>query len=214
MTRCDIMLAGIGGQGIITLGTILKLAALDEGLEVVGSERRGGAQREGPVTSFVRCYKAEPGATGERDQLGSMIPCGSADMLISLEPVEAARYAAYLNADSVVLSNSFPLYPVAVRLGTATYPKVEELEANLRAITPHTYFFNMDEISRAHFGSPRQANIICMGLAAGLGRMPFAPETVFKFIRREFRRADPNILRRGFDLGVKLAGEAGTPNHT
>jgi len=207
MIRYDILICGIGGQGAITLGTALKLAAIRAGLSVVGAERRGGAQREGVVTSNVRYRGTVPGeAIDERAMtVSGLIPTAGADMLIAMEPLEALRHAQYLHEDSVVIVNDFPLIPVAVRNGDAVYPTTESIYARLREFTPGVHVFNLDELSRAHFNSLRQVNTISMGLAYGLGNLPVPREALLDTIREQFPDFPKNS--RAFELGAELAGK-------
>ena len=140
MIKYDILISGIGGQGAITLGTILKLAALEEQIDVFGSERRGGAQREGIVTSNVRYRKVEKGDKNkDRMICSSVIPKGSANMLIALEPVEALRHAIYLNQDSIVVSSTNILLPVHVKLEKAHYPQFSEITERLQKFTSRLF---------------------------------------------------------------------------
>jgi indolepyruvate ferredoxin oxidoreductase, beta subunit len=207
MIRYDILICGIGGQGAITLGTALKLAAIRAGLSVVGAERRGGAQREGVVTSNVRYVGTGPGESFDERTMtvSGLIPAAGADMLISMEPLEALRHAHYLHEDSVVIVNDFPLIPVSVRNGDAAYPASESIYERLREFTPGVHVFNLDELSRAHFNSLRQVNTISMGLAYGLGRLPVPREALLETIKEQFPDFSKNS--RAFDLGVELAAK-------
>jgi indolepyruvate ferredoxin oxidoreductase beta subunit len=205
MIDYDILISGIGGQGVITLGTILKLAALEEGLEVFGSEARGGAQREGVVTSNVRYRKYDPAdkIPMERRVCSSVIPKGSADLLISLEPLEALRHAVYLNSNSVVISNTFTLLPVHVRLGKADYPPMDEIIERLRRFTPNVYMFNIDELSLNNFDDLRHVNVICIGLAAALANLPISDDAILNVVKSELPGFEAN--KRGFELGKSEA---------
>ncbi|TAL32738.1 MAG: hypothetical protein EPN93_15645 [Spirochaetes bacterium] len=207
MIRYDILICGIGGQGAITLGTALKLAAIRAGLAVVGAERRGGAQREGVVTSNVRYIGTMPGdSPNERAfEVSGLIPTAGADMLIAMEPLEALRHAHFLHKDSVVIVNDFPLIPVSVRNGDSVYPPVESIYARLREFTPRVHVFNLDEISREHFQSLRQVNTISMGLAFALGSLPVPREALLETIREQFPDFAKNS--RAFNLGAELAAK-------
>ena len=196
--RYDILICGIGGQGAISLGTVLKLAAIREGLGVAGAERRGGAQREGVVTSNVRYFDADRGGT-----VSGLIPSGGAQMMISMEPLEALRQARYLNGDSVVIVNDFPLTPVHVRIGEYEYPAREEIYSRLREFTPRVHAFNIDELSIKHFNSLRQVNTISLGIASALGAMPVSPASLLATIREQFPDFETN--RKAFELGVDSA---------
>ncbi len=198
MTRYDILICGIGGQGAISLGTALKLAAIREGIGVAGAERRGGAQREGVVTSNVRYY-----AAGEGAAVSGLIPSGGAQMMISMEPLEALRQARYLNEGSVVIVNDFPLTPVHVRIGEYAYPAREEIYSRLKQFTPRVHAFNIDELSIGNFNSLRQVNTISLGIASALGGMPVSAASLLAVIRDQFPDFETN--RRAFELGVKIA---------
>ena len=205
MRKYDIAITGIGGQGVITLGTLFKLAAIKEGVRVTGSEKRGGAQREGPVTAFVRYQVLAPGESlpPRKDYHSAQLPTGGADLLVSLEPLEAVRVSSCLNERSVVVLNSFARVPIPVRMGQAEYPTLARLEEMLGAFTEKVYSFNMDEISREAFGGVRQVNTICLGLAAGLGELPVSIGTLIEVIGENLPDFEEN--RRGFELGLERA---------
>lgn len=198
MKRYDILICGIGGQGAISLGTVLKLAAIREGLGVAGAERRGGAQREGVVTSNVRYFEADSGAA-----VSGLIPSGGAQMMISMEPLEALRQARYLNGDSVVIVNDFPLTPVHVRIGEYEYPALDEIYSRLREFTPRVHTFNIDALSIRHFNSLRQVNTISLGIASALGAMPVSEASLLATIKDQF--PDFSTNRKAFELGVETA---------
>jgi len=203
--RHDVLVAGIGGQGVITLGTLLKLAALREGVEVAGAERRGGAQREGPVTSNVRYRVLDD---SERQDLrcrtfSGGIPLGGAHVLLSLEPLEAARCLPYLNADSVVITDVAPRVPTAVRLGTATYPELDRIWGWIREVTPRLHPVPMEALSKERFGDLRRVNVIALGLAAALGSLPVSEEALLDVVRE--RLPDFAGNRRAFEMGKEAA---------
>ncbi len=174
--RYDILICGIGGQGAISLGTILKLAAIRDGIGVVGAERRGGAQREGVVTSNVRYYPHNPNNTSA--PISGLIPAGGADMMIAMEPLEALRQIRYLNESSVVIINNRPLMPVHVRIGDFSYPSLDEIYARIKEATPLVHIFDIDELSLAYFHSLRQVNTISLGLAYALGNLPVSKTAI------------------------------------
>jgi len=206
--RYDVLVAGIGGQGVITLGTLLKLAALREGVEVAGAERRGGAQREGPVTSNVR-YRVLEGP--ERDDprcqaFSGGIPLGGVDLLLSLEPLEAARCLPYLTEESVVIAEVTPRVPTAVRLGTAAYPELEQIWSWIREVTPHLHPVPLEALSKDAFGDLRRVNVVALGLAAALGRLPVSDESLLEVVRDKLPDFQGN--RRAFILGKEAAEES------
>jgi indolepyruvate ferredoxin oxidoreductase beta subunit len=203
--RYDVLLAGIGGQGVITLGTLMKLAAIRAGVDVTGAERRGGAQREGPVTSNVR-YRVL-GDSERQDPrkrpFSGLIPRGGAHLLISLEPLEAARWLPYLNESSVVITETIPRVPTAVRLGTAEYPELETIWAMLHEVTPHVHPVEIEALSKQHFGELKQVNVIALGLAAALGDLPVPDEALLGIVRERLPGFEAN--RKAFEVGREAA---------
>lgn len=201
------LIAGIGGQGVITLGTLFKKAALKAGIHVSGSERRGGAQREGHVASIIRYQWHENGQEpDERHEVCSpMLTAGSAHLLIGLEPLEAVRLSRYLNDASTVILNSFPLLPIPVKLGEAEYPPTESLMEMLKRLTAHIHVWNLTEIARKNFGHSRAANAICLGIASRLARLPVSEAHLRAVLEDEGRPEDLEC----FQLGIGLANDAG-----
>lgn len=201
----NVLIAGIGGQGVITLGTVLKRAALRAGIHVSGSERRGGAQREGHVASIVRYQWQEDGhAADERHEVCSpMLRAGGADLLIGLEPLEAARLARYLSEESSVILNTFPYPPIPVKLGEATYPSTQALVEMLQRLTVRVYDWNLTQIARERFGHSRAMNAICLGIVSTLEQAPVSEAHLLGSLQEEGRSEDIE----GFRLGVELANE-------
>src|SRR4030042_1383095 len=96
----DIILAGVGGQGIISIAYVIARAALEEGLEVKQAEVHGMSQRGGAVQSHLRL---------SREHIWSdLIPLGEADLVLSVEPLEALRYVDYLRPDGMVITSRAP----------------------------------------------------------------------------------------------------------
>ncbi len=205
MIKYDILICGIGGQGVISLGTVLKLAAINEGLMVFGAERRGGAQREGVVTSNVRYRGTTDGSEYDEREMATsgLIPTAGADMMIAMEPLEALRHAVYLNEDSVVIINDFPLIPVSVRIGEHEYPEREVIYKRLRKSTTNLHIFNIDDISKENFSSLQQVNTISLGIASSLGNLPVSDDSLLLTIKNQFSDFETN--KRAFYLGKEIA---------
>jgi indolepyruvate ferredoxin oxidoreductase beta subunit len=204
MIKYDILICGIGGQGVISLGTVLKLAAINEGLMVFGAERRGGAQREGVVTSNVRYRGITDGREYDEREMATsgLIPIAGADMMIAMEPLEALRHAGYLNEDSIVIINDFPLIPVSVRIGEHEYPEREVIYARLREFTTNLHIFNIDDISKENFSSLQQVNTISLGIASSLGNLPVSDDSLLFTIKNQFPDFETN--KRAFYLGREI----------
>lgn len=146
----DIILSGVGGQGILSIATVIGKAALDEGLHIKQAEVHGMSQRGGDVQSNLRISS---------DRIASdLIPQGAADIIISLEPMEALRYLPWLSTEGWVITNTAPL------INIPNYPDTEALEGELGAL-PHVVAIDVDAIAKTA-ASPRAANIVLLGAAA------------------------------------------------
>lgn len=164
----DIILAGVGGQGILSIAAVIGSAALAEGLYVKQAEVHGMSQRGGDVQSNLR-LSSEPIAS-------DLIPRGGVDVVVSLEPMEALRYVSWLKPDGVVVSSSVPVVNIP------NYPDAKEVLAALTA-RMGTVLVDMDALAEA-CGTVRSANMVLLGAAAqtvGLSR-----EALGEGIRRVF----------------------------
>jgi len=115
MKKFNVFCAGVGGQGIVTLGQILKMAAIEADIRIIGTETRGATMREGSVTSTVRYgipeeSDKEKGAASERKAIyAGRILSGSADVLIASEPLEGMRYLNYAGPNTTIVVNEYPM---------------------------------------------------------------------------------------------------------
>ena len=148
--RTDIVLSGVGGQGILSIATIIGAAAINTGLYIKPAEVHGMSQRGGDVQSNLRLSS---------DTISSdLIPLGGANLVISLEPMEALRYLPYLDKEGWIITNTAPFVNID------NYPEVEELNKTLAAL-PHVIAIDVDAIAK-QVASPRAANIVLLGAAA------------------------------------------------
>ncbi|MCX7678702.1 MAG: 2-oxoacid:acceptor oxidoreductase family protein [Spirochaetes bacterium] len=195
--RYDILICGIGGQGVISLGTILKLAAIRDGIGVVGAERRGGAQREGVVTTNVRYYSRN--LETHDAPISGLIPAGGAHLLIAMEPLEALRHIRYLNENTTIIVNNRPLIPVHVRIGEYQYPPLNEIYSRLTHVTSFVYAIDIDAISLNNFHSLRHVNTIALGLAFAAGNIPVSKKALLETIADQFHNSPESIS--AFEFG-------------
>jgi Pyruvate:ferredoxin oxidoreductase and related 2-oxoacid:ferredoxin oxidoreductases, gamma subunit len=150
MSKIDIKLAGVGGQGILSIATVLGEAATAAGLYLKQAEVHGMSQRGGDVQSDLR-LSTEP-------IWSDLIPLGGADLIISMEPMEALRYLPYLAPDGVVVTSSRPFVNIP------DYPDEPALLAELDAL-PHVVRLDIESAARDS-GLPKSANMVLLGLAA------------------------------------------------
>ena len=146
----DIILSGVGGQGILSIATVIGEAATAAGLFLKQAEVHGMSQRGGDVQSNLRL--------SSEVIYSDLIPCGSADLIISMEPMEALRYLPYLAADGRVVTSAKPFVNIP------NYPSEEALMAELSSL-PDVVMLDIEEAARA-CGNPKGANMVLLGMAA------------------------------------------------
>ena len=190
----DIILAGVGGQGILSIATIIGDAALNQNLYLKQAEVHGMSQRGGDVQSNLR-LSSDPIAS-------DLIPLRGADLIISLEPMEALRYLPYLAEDGWIVTNSEPF------INIPNYPEIEAVMAELRK-NKNLVLLNVDQIAK-DCGNPRAANMLLLGAASPYLGMEI--EKLEAGIARIFGRkgqevVDANLvaLRAGRDAAMNEA---------
>ena len=187
----DIILAGVGGQGILSIATVIGSAALEQGLHLKQAEVHGMSQRGGDVQSNLRLSS---------DPIHSdLIPRGAADLIVSLEPMEALRYVPYLAPQGWVITNTVPFVNIP------DYPPMESVKAELDKL-PRVIAIDVDAIAK-EVESPRSANMVLLGAtAAVLGILD--PDKLRDGIRRIFGRKGEDIVEaniKAFDAGLASA---------
>ena len=186
----DIILSGVGGQGILSIATILGAAAINDNLYIKQAEVHGMSQRGGDVQSNLR-ISSTPIAS-------DLIPLGKADLIISLEPMEAMRYLPYLKKDGWVITNTEPFVNIP------DYPDLDTLMQRIEAL-PHHVALDVAAIA-SEASSPRAANIVLLGAAA-----PFLGIDIAKIedgIHSVFARKGDDIVEmniKAFRAGLKVA---------
>ena len=153
MKSINFLLAGVGGQGVLTSSDIVAEAGLAAGYDAKKSEIHGFSQRGGVVESHVRWA----------DKVFSPVsPPGQVDFLIAFEPLESARWIDWLRPGGVVLADPHPVDPLSVSAGDQTYPDMADIEAALRARTAQVVFVEGLGIAQ-RLGNPRMANTVLLG---------------------------------------------------
>jgi len=195
----NIIITGVGGQGNVLAARLLGDMLARKGFLVNIGETFGASQRGGSVMSHVRISR--------RTVTSPQIPRGGADVICSLEPVEAIRVlAGYGNTDTVFLTNTHPIYPIGVIKGDLTYPSVAEMAAAVREILPEAYLF--DATARAvALGNPILVNIIMLGALGRLGVLPFHRQDFHDAISRRLTAAQRQINLQAFDEGYNIMKE-------
>ena len=184
----DIILAGVGGQGILTIATIIGDAATVAGLNLKQAEVHGMSQRGGDVQSNLRL--------STETIYSDLIKEGAADLIISMEPMEALRYLPYLNAEGWLVTSSHPFKNIP------NYPADEDLNAELNSL-PYIASLPIEDVAKDN-NMPKSANIILLGMAAKyIGIL--SPEQLRESIARVFAPKGETIVEmnlKAFDLGM------------
>ncbi|MCX5782949.1 MAG: indolepyruvate oxidoreductase subunit beta [Elusimicrobia bacterium] len=189
----DIMLAGVGGQGTLTVSVLLVSAALKEGLNFRQSEVHGMSQRGGAVECHVRLSDGEI--------FSNIIGRGRADLILALEPLEALRQINYLSPSGIIISNTEPVKNIA------DYPPQEHIAELLQKSGRKIYFINAGEIAK-QAGNVRAQNVALVGAAANF--LGLKQESLKQAVKEMFERKGQAIIDvnlKAFELGVSSLTE-------
>lgn len=188
----DIILSGVGGQGILTIATIIGEAATNSGLMLKQAEVHGMSQRGGDVQSNLRL--------SDKEIASDLIALGCADMIISLEPMEALRYLPYLNKNGWIITSSSPIKNIP------NYPEEETLLAELKSFA-NVILLDVEKIAKEN-NMPKCSNVILLGAAAHVLNI-ITPEQLREGIGRVFAAKGGTIVEmnnKAFDIGFEVAG--------
>ncbi len=188
---CNIVVTGVGGQGVLTVADILARAALEESLNVRVGEIHGMAQRGGHVVCTVRIGKGA---------LGPIVDPGMADILIGLEPIETLREIHLIRENGYVVMNSRVVCPVAVTMGLAKYPDMNAIRSAVMRFTPN--LLELDAFALAEsLGNVATVNTVMLGAAFAAGRLPITSKSVLDVILASFPKDVGDLNVKAFDLG-------------
>lgn len=182
----DIILAGVGGQGIISIASVIGLAALENNLCLKQSEVHGMSQRGGDVQSHLRI--------SDKTVSSDLIPYGAADIIISVEPMESLRYLPWLSGDGWLVTNSNPF------INIPDYPDIRDIISEIEKVRNHV-IVDADTLAK-EAGMARAGNMVILGAASHYIGMPFT--SLENAVRKLFARKGDEIvagnltaLRRG-----------------
>lgn len=187
----DIILAGVGGQGILSIATVIGAAATQQGLYLKQAEVHGMSQRGGDVQSNLR-LSSDP-------IFSDLIPRGGADLIVSLEPMEALRYLPWLAPEGWIITNTVPFENIP------DYPPMENVLGELARL-PRVIALDVDALAK-ETGSPRSANMVLLGATAAVLDI-LDPGKLRDGIRRIFGRKGEAIVEanlKAFDAGIASA---------
>ncbi len=189
----NIVISGVGGQGVLTLAEIMARTALQEGRNVRVGEIHGMAQRGGHVVCTVRI-----GA----EAYGPIVDHGTAQLIIGFEPIETLREIHLLHPDGFVILNSHVQHPVAVSMGKAEYPPDDVIRESIRMFTTRFVEFDALELAR-QAGSSRSMNMVMFGASVGTGLVPVSASIAENVVAESFPERFREVNVRAFRTGLK-----------
>jgi indolepyruvate ferredoxin oxidoreductase beta subunit len=188
--RQDIILAGVGGQGILSIAFVIDNAALEEGLNFKQAEVHGMAQRGGAVQSHLRL---------SNDPIYSdLIPRGGADMILSVEPLESLRYLDYLSPGGIIVTSRTPFVNIP------DYPDIEKVLKEIKTVENRLIVDSENLAKEA--GSPKAQNMVMLGAASPY--LILSEKNLKKFVRVLFDPRGEKMVAtnlKAFDLGRHVA---------
>ncbi len=190
--KTNIILSGVGGQGILTIAAVLDTAALSENLFVKQSEVHGMSQRGGAVQCHVRI--------SDKEIFSDLIPEGKADLILSVEPMELLRYIPFLNKYGWLVTDSLPF------INTDNYPEKNDLFEQIKK-HPNHVIINATEIAKK-LGNSKVANMVLLGAAASI--IPLPEKSILEAIKKLFQHKSEKIISLNFEAfneGKKIAKE-------
>ncbi len=174
--KCDIVLAGVGGQGILSIATVLGHAAVENNLFLKQAETHGMSQRGGAVQSYLRL--------SDQPIYSDLIPSGEAQLILSVEPLESLRYLSFLSSDGYVITNTTPF------INIPDYPDPDEV---LNAINklPRVIAIDAEHVAKIA-GNLKSSNMVMLGAASPFIELPLS--SLEKGIREIFSRKGEEMI--------------------
>ncbi|HUT96729.1 MAG TPA: indolepyruvate ferredoxin oxidoreductase subunit beta [Dehalococcoidales bacterium] len=194
----NVLITGVGGQGVILMSELLGEAAVKDRLKVRGSEILGMAVRGGSVTSAIRL--------GE-DVYGPLIPTSKCSALVGMEPSEALRNITCLSKSSLVILNTAVTVPFTVPLGQSSYPSLEEILEKLNKAAERVIQLDATKLAQ-EAGSLLTTNVVMLGALFGTERLPIKVATIKETVEERFPAKLAPVNTKAFDLGYETCRQA------
>lgn len=195
----NLIITGVGGQGNVLSSQLIGQALVGKGFFVTIGETYGGSQRGGAVMSHIRI--------SNQKQLSPLIPKGKADIVVGLEPVETLRVlTAYGNPQTVVISNTRPIYPLDVMSGDQKYPPMEKIQGALEALSRKVYYISATE-KAMEMGSSILGNMILIGALLELNLIPLSPADFQDTLAKNFSVERLKMNLKALEEGGKMIAE-------
>ena len=198
----NIVICGIGGQGNVLASEVVGSAMTDRGYHVAVGETYGASQRGGSVMSHVR--------VSEDKEMSVLIPSGEGHIIIGFEPLETLRMTRkYANEQTMIVYDPRPVYPLGVLQGVQTYPALEDITAEIQALSAAAYAVPAADIAMG-VGDSRAANIALLGAFTQLQDAPLSREDLEKILAKRFKGAVLELNQKAFAMGCEaVSGKGG-----
>jgi len=195
--KYDVLLVGVGGEGILTAGVLIAKAAYYEGHFGRGVQLHGLAQRGGSIPTFVRFGN-------EKEFFSPSIMQANADLVIALEPMEAVNATYYARKDKTAfVINDYPYMPVYANLLDLPYPSMSDIYARVKPFAKIVQVFNTQKLAKQFFGKAVFGNTMLIGAAAGRGFLPLKKSSLEEAVEETSPRGTNENLK-AFEMGYKL----------
>lgn len=192
----NVIITGVGGQGNVLASKVLGNILVAKGMDITIGETFGATQRGGSVMSHLRISAVS--------SWSPQIPRGMAHVVIALEPIEALRVLSdYGNPETLVISNDRPVYPVGVIRGEMDYPEEAALRERLKTFSRTLVLIPATD-EAVKLGAPILANIILLGVLAGIGVLAFDRNHFSRVISRMMPPERVEINMKAFDVGMRM----------
>lgn len=193
----NILIAGVGGTGVLTIAHILGSSALSAGLQVVQSELHGMSQRGGSVSTHLRMGTHVYGPT---------FPEGTGDLLVGMEPIEALRNIKSIRSTGAVIFNNYKIRPLSLSILKKEYPSLELLVQKMKQFCQNVYSVDATTIAK-DLGASIVANIVLLGAAIAKGSIPISSETVIEEIKNTVPERFIDLNVQAFQAGIKAVNK-------
>ncbi len=195
MKELNVVLAGVGGQGVLLIAEILGTAAVKEGLNVRVSEIHGMAQRGGAVVSNVRI--------GE-EILAPTVLEGQADVLVGFEPLETLRNLKFVSEKTIVIMSDEEIAPTELAARRINYPSLKEIIGKIRSFTRSILVVEAAKLAR-EAGNILTENVVLLGALAATEKMPMLNKGIMEALQELVPAKHLNVNIRAFKLGYEFA---------
>ena len=189
----NMLLTGVGGEGVLVTSVIVSRAAAFDGHKVGGIQLHGLAQRGGSIPTYVRWGKEIHSPT---------IPRGEADLILGLETIEAARSCYFASKDRTnFVIDTYSIKPVYAHLHKQHYPSIDEVRHMVKPFAKSISVVNASEICRQKLGNVIYGNVMSLGVAKAAGALPLSERSLIKSIKKTVPRGvEKNI--KAFEMGL------------